>query len=53
MVNPVNRLCGSPVIRPQVAQSHYRNADVPLACEWCCVTNGYLQTLVWDTNGFS
>ena len=33
---------------PQVAQAHYRNADVTLACWWCCVTNGYLQRLVWD-----
>ena len=31
------------------------NADVTLACacERCCVTNGYLQRLVWDVNGFS
>ena len=27
---------------PQAAQAHYMNADVTLACEWCCVTNGYL-----------
>ena len=27
--------------RPQAAQAHYMNADVTLACEWCCVTNGY------------
>ena len=26
---------------PQAAQAHYRNADVTLACERCCVTNGY------------
>ena len=26
----------------QAAQAHYMNADVTLACEWCCVTNGYL-----------
>ena len=25
---------------PQVAQAHYRNADVTLACEPRCVTNG-------------
>jgi len=29
------------------------NVDVALACERCCVTNGYLQRLVWDVNGFS
>ena len=23
-----------------------------LACERCCVTNGYLQKLIWDVNGF-
>ena len=39
--------------RPQAAQAHYMNADVTLACERCCVTNGYLQRLVWDVNGFS
>ena len=40
---------------PQAAQAHYMNADVTLACacERCCVTNGYLQRLVWDVNGFS
>ena len=39
----------------QAAQAHYMNADVTLACacERCCVTNGYLQRLVWDVNGFS
>ena len=26
---------------PQATQAHYRNADVTLACERCCVTNGY------------
>ena len=31
---------------PQAAQAHDRNADVTLACERCCVTNGYLQRLV-------
>ena len=31
---------------PQAAQTHYMNADVTLACERCCVTNGYLQRLV-------
>ena len=25
---------------PQAAQTHYMNADVTLACERCCVTNG-------------
>ena len=34
-------------------QAYYRNADVTLGCERCCVTNGYLQGLVWDVNGFS
>ena len=29
---------------PQVAQTYYMNADVILACEQCCVTNGYLQS---------
>ena len=38
--------------RSQAAQAHYRNADVTLACEQCFVTNGYLQRLVWDVNGF-
>ena len=33
----------------QAAQTHY----MTLACERCCVTNGYLQRLVWDVNGFS
>ena len=32
----------------EVAQAHYRNADVTLACERCCVTNGCLQRLVWE-----
>ena len=27
-------------------------ANVTLACERC-VTNGYLQRIVWDVNGFS
>ena len=30
--------------RPQVTQAHYMNVDVTLACERCCVTNGYLFT---------
>ena len=37
----------------QAAQAHYMNADVTLACERCCVINGYLQRLLWDVNGFS
>ena len=37
----------------QAAQAHYRNADVTIACERCCVTNGYLQRFKWDINGFS
>ena len=40
------------VIETQAAQAHYMNADVTLACEWCCVTNGYLQRFVWDVFGF-
>ena len=36
------------VYRPQVAQAHYMNVDMTLACERCCVTKGYLQRLVWD-----
>ena len=36
----------------QAAQTHYINADVTLACERCCVTNGYLQRLVWDQSVF-
>ena len=39
--------------RPQAAQAHYMNAGVTLACERCCVTNGYLQRLAWHVNGFS
>ena len=38
---------------PQAAQAHFMNADVTLACERCCVTNGYLQRFVWDANSFS
>ena len=41
------------LVLPQVAQAHYRNAGVTLACERRCVTNGYLQRLVQDVNGFS
>ena len=40
-------------MQPEAAQAHYRNADVTLAYEQCCVPNGYLQSLVWDVNGFS
>ena len=36
----------------QAAQTHYMNADVTLASERCCVTNGYLQGLVWDRSVF-
>ena len=36
----------------QAAQTHYMNAVVTLACEQCCVTNGYLQRLVWDRSVF-
>ena len=38
--------------KAQAAQTHYMNADVTLACERCCVTNGYLQRLVWDRSVF-
>ena len=36
----------------QAAQTHYMNEDVTLAYERCCVTNGYLQRLVWDRSVF-
>ena len=36
----------------QATQTHYMNADVTLACERYCVTNGYLQRLVWDRSVF-
>ena len=36
----------------QAAQTHYMNADVTLAYERCCVTNDYLQRLVWDRSVF-
>ena len=39
-------------VQAQAAQTHYMNADVTLACERCCVTNGYLQRLVWDLSVF-
>ena len=39
-------------LRSQAAQTHYMNADVTLACERCCVTNGYLQRLVLDRSVF-
>ena len=41
------------LVLSEAAQTHYMNADVTLACERRCVTNGYLQRLVWDVNGFS
>ena len=47
----VGKLFAVLLIRTQVAQTHYMNADVTLACERCCVTNGYLQRLVWDPGG--
>ena len=40
-------------VSTQAAQAHFMNADVTLAWERCCVTNGYLQRFVWDANGFS
>ena len=33
-------------VHAQAAQAHFMNADVTLACERCCVTNGYLQRFV-------
>ena len=33
-------------VKTQAAQAHYMNADVTVACERCCVTNGYLRRLV-------
>ena len=52
-LSPVKGLAACCSVSTQAAQAHYRNADVTLACERCCVTNGYLQGLVWDVNGFS
>ena len=52
---PINLTTFSDFANPfwtQAAQAHYRNADVTLACERCCVTNGYLQRLVWDRSVF-
>ena len=46
-------LCKYSRLPAQAAQAHFMNADVTLACERCCVTNGYLQRFVWDANGFS
>ena len=40
------------IVWSQAAQTHHMNADVTLACERCCVTNGYLQRLVWDRSVF-
>jgi len=34
-------------VYPQVVQAHYRNTDVTLACKVSCITNGYLQRLVY------
>ena len=39
-------------LQTQDTQTHYMNADVTLACERCCVTNGYIQRLVWDRSVF-
>ena len=44
-------VCGS-LACTQVPQAHYMNADLTLACERCCVTNGCLQRLVWDRSVF-
>ena len=35
----------------QTAQTHYMNADVTLACERCCVTNGYMGSIVAWVSG--
>ena len=35
-----------PALVTQAAQAPYMNADVTLACQRCCVTNGYLQRFV-------
>ena len=35
-----------PPLVTQAAQAHYMNADMTLACQRCCVTNGYLQRFV-------
>ena len=43
---------GEAFARSQAAQTHYMNEDVTLACERCCVTNGYFQRLVWDRSVF-
>ena len=34
----------------QKARPHYTNTDMAFARECYCVTNSYLQTLVWDVN---
>ena len=49
----VEQLSMTAIRLTQAAQAHFMNADVTLACERCCVTNGYLQMFVWDANGFS
>ena len=41
------------LLTTRAAQTHYMNADVTLACERCCVTNGYLQRLVWDRSVYA
>ena len=35
-------------LRAQATQAHYMDANVTVACERCCVTNGHLQRLVWE-----
>ena len=52
---PRHSLCECSIFHfgTQAAQAHFMNADVTLACERCCVTNGYLQRFVCDANGFS
>ena len=45
---PINLTTFSDFANPfwtQAAQAHYMNADVTLACERCCVTNGIYKGL--------
>ena len=42
----------SKLFQTPAAQAHYKNADVTLACEQCCVTNCYFQRLVTGCKRF-
>ena len=42
----------SKLFQTQAAQAHSKNADVTLAYERCCVTNGCLQRLVMGCKRF-